>query len=58
MNRTKRAGGMAQVVEHLPRKCEGLTSDKSTNKQDTTKGKLKGEKRKETRPSPQATNSL
>jgi hypothetical protein len=38
----KRAGGMAQVIEHLPSKCEDLNSNPSTakNKKRKEKGYL------------------
>jgi hypothetical protein len=32
VTKAKRAGGMAQVVEQLPRKCKTLSSNPSTNK--------------------------
>jgi hypothetical protein len=32
ITRAKRSGGMAQVVEHLPSKCETLSSNPSTGK--------------------------
>jgi hypothetical protein len=32
-SRKEKSEGMAQVVEHLPRKCEALLSNSSTSKQ-------------------------
>jgi hypothetical protein len=32
ITRTKRTGGVAQVLEHLPKKCEALSSNPNTTK--------------------------
>jgi hypothetical protein len=45
-NKTKRAGGVTQVVEYLPSKCKVLSSNPSTKK----KGKVSGPKERRVAP--------
>jgi hypothetical protein len=40
-NQSKRAGGVAQVVEHLPSKCKALSSNPKTKKSKRNKRKIK-----------------
>jgi hypothetical protein len=43
-NQSKKAGGMAQAVKHLPNKCKALSSNPSTT------GKEGGRKKKKEKP--------